>query len=190
MSSIIAMWCGADAYHPEQVAVAPHPCTRDEHNGRVSDSRIFHLNLNVSDLDRAIEFYGLLGFGVVRRERLEPDAVRSTLAKFGEADAIGVEFALLRLGDDPTATCLDLVQWDRPFREQGNRFDQLGPYRIALQLGNPAETLATLADAGIELLGPEGRRSPRTHDPAEWFCVRDPDGTVIEVLSGFDHLVT
>ena len=155
----------------------------------MSDSRIFHVNLNVSDLDRSIEFYAHLGFGVVHRERLEPDAVRASLAKFGEADAIGAEFALLRLGDDPAATCLDLVQWDRPFREQGNRFDQLGPYRIALQSGDPASLLATLADAGVDLLGPEGRRSPRTHDPADWFCVRDPDGTVIEILSGFDHLV-
>jgi catechol 2,3-dioxygenase-like lactoylglutathione lyase family enzyme len=153
-------------------------------------SRIFHVNLNVSHLDRSIEFYAHLGFAVVRRERLDPDAVRASLAKFGEADAIGAEYALLRLGDDPAATCLDLVQWDRPFREQGNRFDELGPYRIALQVDDPASLLGALADAGIELLGPEGRRSPRTHDPAQWFCVRDPDGTVIEILSGFDHLVT
>jgi catechol 2,3-dioxygenase-like lactoylglutathione lyase family enzyme len=167
---------------------------RLQHNGEVTepsnDSRIFHVNLNVSDLNRAIEFYALLGFGVVHRARLEPEAVRASLSKFGETDAVGAEFALLRLGDDPTATCLDLVQWGRPFREQGNRFDQLGPYRIALQSSDPASLLTTLADAGIELLGPEGHRSPRTHDPAEWFCVRDPDGTVIEILSGFDHLVT
>src|SRR5215475_7333878 len=147
----------------------------------LSESRIFHVNLNVSDLERSIDFYVLLGFGVVRRERLEPDAVRASMAKFGETDAIGAEFALLRLGDDPTATCLDLVQWDRPFRPQGNRFDQLGPYRIALQTADPAALLARLADTGIELLGPEGHRSPRTHDPAAWFCVRDPDGTVIEI---------
>jgi catechol 2,3-dioxygenase-like lactoylglutathione lyase family enzyme len=152
--------------------------------------RIFHVNVNVSDLDRSIEFYAHLGFAVVRRERIEPDAARATAAKFGEPDAVGVEYALLRLGDDPSATCLDLVQWDRPFREQGNRFDQLGPYRIAVQSSDPASLLATLADAGIELLGPDGKRSPRSHDPAQWFCVRDPDGTVIEILSGFDHLVT
>ena len=155
----------------------------------MSGSRIFHVNLNVSDLDRAIEFYALLGFAVVHRARLEPDAVRASMAKFGETEAMGAEFALLRLGDDPRATCLDVVQWDRPFRAQGNRFDRLGPYRIAVQSSDPGSLLATLADAGIELLGPEGRRSPRDHDPGEWFCVRDPDGTVIEILSGIDHLV-
>ena len=152
--------------------------------------RIFHVNINVADLDRSIEFYALLGFTVVRRESIEPEAVLATSAKFGETEAVGADFALVRLGDDPTATCLDLVQWDRPFRAQGNRFDQLGPYRIALQVADPASLLAALADAGIELLGPEGKRSPASHDPAQWFCVRDPDGTVIEILSGFDHLVT
>ena len=156
----------------------------------VSERRIFHLNVNVSDLDRSLEFYAHLGFHVVRRERLDPDVVRGTLAKFGETRATGAEFALVRLGDDPTATCLDLVQWEPPLREQGRRSDELGPYRIALQVSDPASVLAALADAGLELLGAEGRRSPRDHDPAEWFCVRDPDGTVIEVLSGFDHLVT
>jgi catechol 2,3-dioxygenase-like lactoylglutathione lyase family enzyme len=156
----------------------------------MSDSRIFHVNINVSDLDRSIEFYARLGFGVVHRERLEPDALRATLSKFGEIDAIGAEYALLRLGDDSAATCLDLVQWDRPMREPTNRVDQYGLYRIAVQSNDPASLLRALADAGIELLGPEGRRSPRTHDPADWFCVRDPDGTVVEIVSGLDHLVT
>jgi catechol 2,3-dioxygenase-like lactoylglutathione lyase family enzyme len=156
----------------------------------MSDSRIFHVNINVSDLDRSIEFYTRLGFGVVHRERLDPDALRSTLAKFGDSDPVGAEFALLRLGDDPAATCLDLVHWERPMREQTNRSDQLGVYRIALQSTDPASLLEALAEAGIELLGPEGRRSPRSHDPADWFCVRDPDGTVVEIVSGLDHLVS
>ena len=70
-------------------------------------SRIFHVNLDVSDLDRSIEFYGLLGFGIVRRERIDLEAVRATLARLGETEAVAVEFALVRLGDDPTATCVD-----------------------------------------------------------------------------------
>jgi catechol 2,3-dioxygenase-like lactoylglutathione lyase family enzyme len=155
----------------------------------MSEHRIFHVNINVADLDRSIRFYERLGFAVVHRERLEPDAVRSTLAKFGDTEAFGVEYALLRLGDDPAATCLDLVQWDRPMREPTNRVDELGLYRIAVHTSDPASVLRTLADDGIELLGPKGRRSPAGHDPADWFCVRDPDGTVVEIVSGLDHLV-
>jgi len=154
-----------------------------------SDSRIFHVNINVADLDRSIEFYLRLGFVVVHRERLDPDALRATLAKFGDTEAIGAEYALLRLGDDPAATCLDLVQWDRPMRESTNRVDELGLYRIAVQSSDPASVLRALAAAGIDLLGPKDRRSPETHDPADWFCVRDPDGTVVEIVSGLDHLV-
>jgi len=154
-----------------------------------ADNRIFHVNINVADLDRSIEFYARLGFAVVHRERVDPDALRSTLAKFGETDVLGAEYALLRLGDDPTATCLDLVQWDRPMRRATNRVDELGLYRIAVHSSDPASVLGALADAGIELLGPEDRRSPATHDPADWFCVRDPDGTVVEVVSALDHLV-
>jgi catechol 2,3-dioxygenase-like lactoylglutathione lyase family enzyme len=156
----------------------------------VNDSRIFHVNINVADLDRSIAFYERVGFDVVHRERLEPEALRATRAKFGETDAVGAEFALLRLGDDPDATCLDLVQWDRPMRAAANRVDELGLYRIAVQSSDPASLLAAFADAGIELVGPEGRRSPAAHDPAEWFCVRDPDGTVVEIVCGLDHLVT
>jgi catechol 2,3-dioxygenase-like lactoylglutathione lyase family enzyme len=155
----------------------------------MSDSRIFHVNINVADLDRSIEFYERLGFAVVHRERLEPAAVRSTLAKFGDTQAFGAEYALLRLGNDPAATCLDLVQWDRPMREPTNRVDELGLYRIAVHSSDPASVLRALAAAGIELLGPKDRRSPETHDPAEWFCVRDPDGTVVEIVSALDHLV-
>jgi catechol 2,3-dioxygenase-like lactoylglutathione lyase family enzyme len=156
----------------------------------MSDRRIFHVNINVADLDRSIDFYARLGFDVVHRERLEPDAVRSTLAKFGDTQAFGAEYALLRLGDDPTATCLDLVQWDRPMREPTNRIDELGLYRIAVHSSDPAAILRALADAGIELLGTKERRSPETHDPADWFCVRDPDGTVVEIVSALDHLVS
>ena len=155
----------------------------------MSDSRLFHVNINVADLDRSIEFYGRLGFHVVRRERLDPDALRATLAKFGDTDAIGAEYALLRLGDDPAATCLDLVQWDRPMRPAANRVDELGLYRIAVHSSDPASVLRALADAGVELLGPRDRRSPEHHDPADWFCVRDPDGTVVEIVSALDHLV-
>ena len=153
------------------------------------DSRLFHVNINVADLDRSIDFYRRLGFDVVHRERLDPDALRSTLAKFGDTDAVGAEYALLRLGDDPTATCLDLVHWDRPMRAPANRVDELGLYRIAVHSSDPASVLRALADAGIELLGPKDRRSPEAHDPADWFCVRDPDGTVVEIVSNLEHLV-
>jgi catechol 2,3-dioxygenase-like lactoylglutathione lyase family enzyme len=156
----------------------------------MSDDRIFHVNINVADLDRSIDFYRRLGFEVVHRERLDPDALRATLAKFGDTDAVGAEYALLRLGDDPAATCLDLVHWDRQMRAPTNRVDELGLYRIAVHSSDPASVLRALADAGIELLGPKDRRAPEAHDPADWFCVRDPDGTVVEIVSGLDHLVT
>ena len=156
----------------------------------MSDSRLFHVNINVADLDRSIDFYRRLGFAIVHRERLDPDALRATLAKFGDTDAVGAEYALLRLGDDPAATCLDLVHWDRPMRAPANRVEELGLYRIAVHSSDPASVLRALADAGIELLGPKDRRSPETHDPADWFCVRDPDGTVVEIVSHLDHLVT
>ena len=50
---------------------------------------------------------------------------------------------------------------------------------------DPASLLRALADAGIELLGPQGRRSPDTQDPSDWFC-DGSDGTVVEIVSGLD----
>src|SRR5471030_2219512 len=78
--------------------------------GAMAGNRFFHVNVNVTDLDRSIAFYRLFGFEVVFRQALDPETSRRTALAFGR-ERNDAEYALMRIGDDPRATCLDLVQW-------------------------------------------------------------------------------
>lgn len=72
---------------------------------------IFHVNINVSDFDRSLAFYKMLGFRVLRdlgtggSKQLD----MGLNLRNGRARA-----ALLVLGDDPHATRIDLIEWTRP----------------------------------------------------------------------------
>jgi catechol 2,3-dioxygenase-like lactoylglutathione lyase family enzyme len=151
--------------------------------------RIFHFSINVADLDRSISFYGMLGFTVLHRERIDEGANQAILAKFGQPGTNGAEYALIRMGDEPGATCIDLVQFDTSVPVDPPPVNRIGIGRIALQYADPSSLLGTLAKAGVELLGPAGRTNPLDRDAGGMFAFRDPDGVIVEIVSGLDHLV-
>ncbi|MEQ8737800.1 MAG: VOC family protein, partial [Hoeflea sp.] len=86
--------------------------------------QMFHINVNCSDLDRSVAFYKALGFKVINDFSMdEPAGGRDPT--IGErtpnlAEILGVDpgsrmrAAFLRLGDDPRATILDLIEWIEP----------------------------------------------------------------------------
>lgn len=157
----------------------------------MSGNRFFHINVNVTDLDRSIAFYRLFGFEVVFRQELDPETNRQIGRAFAE-EPNDAEYALVRIGDDPRAPCLDLVQWKtrptegQPYPQSNNA----GIYRMLVHVADPDATLAALAEEGVTPMGEVIRATPVEGQPATtMFCVRDPDGTVIEVASGLDHLV-
>ena len=157
----------------------------------MAGNRFFHVNVNVTDLDRSIAFYRLFGFEVVFRQTLDPETSRRTALAFGR-ERNDAEYALVRIGDDPRATCLDLVQWKtrptegRPYELSNNA----GMYRILIHVADAEATLAALAGEGVTPMGEVIRATAvEGQPPATMFCVRDPDGTVIEIASGLDHLV-
>ena len=154
-------------------------------------NRFFHVNVNVTDLDRSIAFYAIFGFKPVFRLALDPETTRQTALAFGE-EPNDAEFALVRIGDDPRAPCLDLVQWKtrptegRPYDKSNNA----GIYRILIHVEDPDAILASLAEHGFAPMGEVIRATPvEGQPPTTMFCVRDPYGTVIEVAAGLDHLV-
>jgi glyoxylase I family protein len=149
------------------------------------NDRLFHFNINVTDLDRSIAFYSLLGFKVLLRTKLDPETMQSTLSKFDETDN-DAEFALIRLGDDLTGTCIDLVKWDKPVVGPARRVNEIGLCRIAIQISDRISLLARLAEANVHLMGGRGALE---RDPDEMFCFRDPDGVIVEIVAGLDHLV-
>lgn len=156
----------------------------------VDGDRIFHFSINVTDLDRSIAFYEMLGFRVLHRQRIEPGENESILSKFGESGSNGADYALIRLGDDPRASCIDLVQFDRSVPSGPSPVNRVGIGRFALQFDDPGSLLQVLADNGVELLGPPGETSPLDRDPEKMFSFRDPDGVIVEIVSGLDHLLS
>jgi catechol 2,3-dioxygenase-like lactoylglutathione lyase family enzyme len=157
----------------------------------MAGNRFFHVNINVTDLDRSIAFYRLFGFEVVFRQTLDPETSRETARAF-DREPNGAEYALVRIGDDPRATCLDLVEWKtrptegRPYALSNNA----GMYRILVHVEDAEAVLAALAAHGVTPMGAVIRATAvEGQPPTTMFCVHDPDGTVIEIASGLDHLV-
>ena len=144
-------------------------------------SRIFHFNINVSDLKRSLPFYQLLGFKVI--------------LDFGEgmeskemAEAFGLQAASLkgvhlRLGDNPEATRIDLLEFKDP-APSGTPYPHLahnGIARMCLKTGNIKEAYEQLKAQGVEFIS-EPKLLPGT--TVSIVCFKDPDGTFIELLQG------
>lgn len=159
----------------------------------MNNDRIFHLAINVTDLDRSIAFYELFGFKVLVRVPVVGEAARITAEVFGDAQPNDAEAALLRLGDSKMYAHLDLVEWkERPTTGRPYAVsNHTGIYRFSVHVDDPDTLLARLEQHGIRPLGIVGRlpMSP-DHEPTTMFQVRDPDGIVVQVFANFDHVVS
>jgi len=141
-------------------------------------TRLFHVAINSTDLDRSVAFYTKLGF-----EALQDRTVENP--KLKEAFAVPCEqcrFVHLRLGGDD-ATLLDIVEWGPPGTADGITTpaqNAHGLTRIAV--------LTDSTDAVYEQLKADGAEfvtEPTTVMTPEggWrVClVKDPDGIVVQV---------
>jgi catechol 2,3-dioxygenase-like lactoylglutathione lyase family enzyme len=142
-------------------------------------NRLFHIAVNVKDLDRSVEFYRRLGFQILADRKVNND-------KLAEAFAVPsseCRFVHLRLGDDETATVLDVVEWFDPATTDGPGTpaqNQQGITRFAVLTDDTDRVHRELSKAGVEFL-----TSPTTVMTPEggWrVClVKDPDGVVIQI---------
>lgn len=138
-----------------------------------------HLKLNVTDIDRSLEFYETLGFKVLHVFGSRPtDDISGRPA--GCAHLRG---AVLSISDDPrAATRIELIEWvDPPGQAQPEKPDaQAGVSRIAIHTRNLVSYCEELRSKGIEFL----------HEPQEidvvgakrFVLFRDPDGTLLELI--------
>lgn len=142
---------------------------------------LFHCNVNVTDLDRSLPFYLLLGFQVIVDFR---DGMSSPeLAK-----ALGLSQAQLRgvhlsAGDDPKLTRIDLVEFQNP-KTEGQPYPHLhhtGINRISIRTKNIKETYEKLKAKGVNFLS-EPVTLPGTN--FTFVCFPDPDGTVLQFVEG------
>ena len=106
---------------------------------------IDHVGVAVSDLDRAVSIYeGSFAMTLVHRERV---------------DSQGVEAALLDVGDGHVELLEPLGPETAVGRFIAKRGD--GLHHVAYRVGDIDATLASLADAGVELIDSEPRTGIR-----------------------------
>jgi catechol 2,3-dioxygenase-like lactoylglutathione lyase family enzyme len=143
--------------------------------------RIFHFNINCSNLEVSLAFYQKLGFQVILdfREGMESKEMAEA---FGMkiADLKGVH---LRIGEDNNATRIDLLEFKNP-PPTGEPYPHLyhtGIARMCLKTTDIEKDYQNLTDKGIEFMS-EPKLLPGTS--VKIVCFKDPDGTFIELLEG------
>src|SRR5271167_3763130 len=110
---------------------------------------IFHINVNVTNFERSVEFYKLFGFKVI----LDLGEVGSAKLSEGMRLPNGRGRAVLMiLGDDPRSTRLDLIEWKNP-KTEGQAYPNLGHAglcRIALRTRTLIKDYEELKAKGVE----------------------------------------
>jgi glyoxylase I family protein len=142
---------------------------------------IFHLNINCTNLDRSLAFYTMLGFKVVFD-------FSEGMSSTGMAKAFGMSHVHLRgahlaLEDAPTATRIDLVEFQEP-KTEGSPYLHLnhtGIARLCLRTHNINQMYKDLKQKGITFLSDPQKLSGTN---VTIVCFTDPDGTILELLEG------
>ncbi len=144
--------------------------------------KLFHVNICVRDMERSIRFYQDLGFTKVRDFTLDDPSV---------GDALGLKVkklrgVFMRLGSDADAPVLDLVQFIDP-PTQGQPYPTLnnvGICRIAFTVDDIDRTYEELKAKQIDFVAPLKKLTGPGGAKMGVVCFKDPDGTVLELISG------
>jgi hypothetical protein len=93
---------------------------------------------------------------------------------------------MLRLGDDPRGTLIDLIEWQTP-KPHGEPYADLGQTGIALlcfRVKGLADMVAELKSRGVRFVSEPV--SPGLAGGRQTFvCFYDPDGAVLELMEFF-----
>jgi catechol 2,3-dioxygenase-like lactoylglutathione lyase family enzyme len=146
---------------------------------------IFHININVTNFEKSLEFYKMLGFKVVFDIGEGPN--RGNDAGLGIPNS-RARAALLALSDDPRATRVDLIEWKQP-ATAGQPYPHLyhaGAARIALFTKNIDDEYARLKANGVETVSEPVTIRFGNKSGAKFFCFKDPDGTFLELIEPFN----
>jgi glyoxylase I family protein len=146
---------------------------------------VFHVNVNVTDFDRSLAFYKMLGFKVVLDIGEGPNKGNDVGLNIPNSVA---RAALLSLSDDPRATRIDLIEWKEP-RTAGAAYPHLyhaGIARIALFTKNLDEEYHRLKAADVTMVSEPVVIRFGNKAGAKFFCFKDPDGTFLELIEPFN----
>ena len=140
-----------------------------------------HVNVNVSDFERSLAWYQMLGFEVSKK--------LPTTDSLAVANAMGfdqpfeIDGALITHRSDGSA--LELVQWIEPFDPEPAYpipINHLGIHRIAFSTSDIEADVAALRAQGVEFIS---EITPCCSGPDSWggiVAFYDPDGTIVELV--------
>jgi catechol 2,3-dioxygenase-like lactoylglutathione lyase family enzyme len=151
----------------------------------ISPTRIFHVNVNCTDLERSLGFYRDL-VGLRPRNRTAPTEPQPGGA-FG-LDQVQWDAWMLE-GDAGTASpVLDLLEWKVPMPGAAAVGDPTAPgfNRLCMTTPDVAAMHARLAAAGVDVWSEPIDVELAGGTRASMFVCCDPDGTQIEFVAGRD----
>ena len=141
---------------------------------------IFHINVNVTDFERSLEFYKLFGFKVVNDLGEVGSKSLSEGLRMPEGRGRAV---LMILGDNLRSTRLDMIEWKNPKTEgQAPKLWHAGMCRIALRTRTLLKDYEDLKAKGVEFWTEPKMMGVRDGRQEGFVCCSDPDGTVIELI--------
>lgn len=141
-------------------------------------NKVGKVTINVSDLERSVAYYTLLGFTEVRD--VYSDGSNDV------ADALGMPAGFSRLGKLmalPDGSQIELIQWLKPFNEERPYelpVNHIGIHRIAFAIPNITTAVTELEALGIEFLSPIAPCCAGEASTDGIVGFLDPDGTVLE----------
>lgn len=143
-------------------------------------SGAFHVNLNCTDLDRSLAFYGRLGLtaGTATAPAVDQDG-----AVFGLPSARWHGRVLHDARGLGAGLALDLLQWDTPAPAGSpNRAADLGFNRLGLYVSDLDATFADLVTAGVTTHGAPHATAVEGGPAVRTVVVDDPDGVLVELV--------
>ena len=141
-----------------------------------------HAQINVSDIERSIPFYEMLGFEVISKGTIKDPQIFAALGLDGGTRMRG---AFLRIPGRSTKVTpmLDMIQFvdPPPAGPPYPALNHLGINRLCFQVDDIEAAEARLVAHGVELVGPVGELVTKDNGlRSKVLCFRDPDGTVLE----------
>lgn len=142
-------------------------------------TRIFHVNVNVSDMDRSIKFYEGLGFTMGRTGDVDtPGISKAFKTKSGR-----LRWAHMHIGDDAAMTKIDLVQWydgDQTIPPR-KELDSVGLARFSLLVDDVDKAYDEFKAKGYEFVAPPDAASTDFGD-FRLCTIIDPDGVNVQLI--------
>lgn len=152
--------------------------------------RFWHVGINVTDLQRSIEFYKTVGFKLLHQGPVQtPQVGLAFLVDGGDS----LRFAHMRIGDNDAESMLDLIEWVNP-RSTGSADVDLhapGLCRFSILTDDADKEYESLGAEGIEFLqAPVTVTAPDRSKGWKILFAKDPDGTLfhfVELVGDHAH---